>query len=34
MHLNEALKYLGALMRADKIRADSKSTAVYYVAVG
>ena len=34
MHLNEALKYLGALMRADKISADSKSTAVYYVAVG
>ena len=32
MHINEASKYLGALMKKDQIRADRKNQAVYYAA--
>jgi wyosine [tRNA(Phe)-imidazoG37] synthetase (radical SAM superfamily) len=34
MHLNEVLKYLGKLIRADQIRAEWIKNTVYYVAVG
>jgi hypothetical protein len=33
MHLNEVSKYLGELMRTDRIRAERRNTTVYYVAV-
>ena len=32
MHLNEVAKYLGILVRSDKIRTNRKDAAVYYVA--
>lgn len=34
MHLNEVLKYLGKLIRADQIQAEWIKNTVYYVAVG
>jgi len=30
MHLNEVTKYLGKLMRTNRIRADRKGTKMYY----
>ncbi|MBC8391215.1 MAG: radical SAM protein [Deltaproteobacteria bacterium] len=33
MHINEASKYLGILMRSGRIRAEQKNSAIYYNAV-